>query len=93
MIIMTTPDFGKSTFEGKEYILTSQVDFTNRVLHNLKNFHEVSEGEEYSFQLSCQAIDSNWDEYTLYWVFTATKGEEVELDSYNYDNVSEARLN
>lgn len=79
--------YGSVEFEGKKYILTDQTDITNRLLPYPKNFHEVAEGEEYDFEMTCPAIDEQGNEYTVYWVFSDTKGDEQDFDAYDYDNV------
>lgn len=75
-------DFGKVTFNGKEYTLTTQADFTNRVLPT-NNFNEASEGETYTAEFSAQTTNG----VTVYWMFDFVKGEEQELDSLDWDNV------
>lgn len=79
----------KITFAGKEYTLTTDADFTNGVLNYPKNYNDVEEGEEFDFQMSAQAIDSEGNKYTVYWIFSDIKGDnQKELDSFDYDNVN-----
>lgn len=83
-----TTNFGKVTFADKEYTLTSDADITSTSLDGrYVNYHEAAEGEEYSFQMSAQAIDEDGVEHTVYWIFEDIKGSEKDLDGHNYDNV------
>ena len=84
---MTThQEFGTVKFNGIEYALTGQADFTNRLLPGgYTNYSDASDGEKYDFEMSASAIDSEGNEITVYWVFENTKGEgEAELDSFDY---------
>lgn len=80
-------DYGAVVFDGKEYQLTGEVDFTSRILPGNMNYHEVALGEKYKFEMSAPAIDAEGNTYTIYWIFKGVKGEDdPELDSYDYDN-------
>jgi len=81
--------FGTVIFSGREYILTDQADFTNRILPSgYTNYNAVQDGDKYDFELSANAIDKDNNEYMVYWLFSNTKGESAaELDSYDYDDV------
>ena len=91
---MINNNYGTVVHEGKEYILTSEADFTGRMLPHNNNYNDVEIGEEFDFEMSASAIDSEGKKYTVFWIFTDVKGEsEKELDSFDYDNahrVSEA---
>lgn len=81
-------DYGAVVFDGKEYQLTGEADFTGRILPGNMNYHEVALGEKYKFEMSAPAIDAEGSTYTIYWIFKGVKGEDdPELDSYDYDNV------
>ena len=82
-------EFGTVHFKDVEYALTAQADFTNRLLPGgYTNFIDAKEGETYDFELSADAIDSDENKYTVYWIFEAVKGENgAELDSFDYDLV------
>jgi len=80
-------DFGTVEFAGVEYILTSDADFTGRVLEGGYTDYSTREnGEDYQFEMSANAKDQEGNSYTVYWIFTCTD-DEAELDSYDYDNV------
>ena len=86
-------DFGTVEFEGKSYLLTDWAEPSSRLLPYPKNIHEVEEGEEYDFEMTAPAVDGDGNDYRVSWIFSAIKGAECELDSYDYstpDNV-EAR--
>ena len=81
-------NFGEVEFEGREYQLTSEADFTSRMLQYNNNYNDVAEGENYNFEMSAPAIDADGNAYTIYWIFEGVKGEDdPELDSYDYDKV------
>lgn len=87
-------EFGSVKFKGKKYILTMQADFTNRLLPYPKNYNDVSDGEEYDFEMSAGAIDKDGNEFTVYWIFTDKKGENgKELDMFDYDQVDRVTEN
>ena len=77
-------DYGTVKFEGKEYILISQADFTNRLFNHMSNYHQVDDGEEFEFEMSAQAVDIEGNKYTVYWRFTDVKGDQKELDTFDY---------
>ena len=81
-------NLGTVIFEGRKYYLQDDADFTNRLLPGRVNYHEISNGEEYDFEMSATVKDSEGNDYTMYWIFTNIKGEDGrELDSFDYDNV------
>ena len=80
-------DFGTVEFNGKEYALTTDADFTGRQLDYPKNYNDVEDGDEYEFELSASGTNDKGNEVTVYWIFSCTKGNEQELDSFDYDNV------
>lgn len=85
-------NYGEVEFEGQEYQLTGSADFTSRLM-TFQPFHEAGEGDEYYFEMSAPAIDKDGNKCTVYWEFKAIKGEEKELDEYDYDNVARVELN
>ena len=86
-------NFGEVEFEGKEYQLTGEADFVSRILPGGRNYHEVSEGEKYEFEMSAPATDAEGNTYIIYWIFEGVKGEDdPELDSYDYDNVDRVEV-
>lgn len=81
-------NFGTVEFEGKEYTLTGDADFTNRVLPGNCNINDVQDGEEYQFEMSVPAVDEQGKEYKVTWIFWKVKGQDDwELDSLDYDKV------
>ncbi|MFW5437792.1 hypothetical protein [Paenibacillus apiarius] len=84
-----TTNYGTVVFEGKEFQLTGDADFTNRVLDGrFTNFHEASEGEEFEFEMSAPGVDAEGNEVTVYWIFSDIKNEQKELDEYDYDSIN-----
>jgi len=81
-------NFGEVEFEGKEYQLTGEADFTNRCLPGPWNLNDVQMGEEYQFEMSAPAVDEQGKIYKVTWIFWKVKGEEFELDSLDYDKVN-----
>lgn len=80
--------YGTVDFEGKTYNLKAQADFTNRVIpHIPNNFNDVENGEAFRFEMSAPAVDEEGNEYIVYWIFEDVKGDERELDSFDYDDV------
>ena len=81
-------DYGTVTFKGKEYTLTDQAEFTNRQLEApYTNYNEAEEGEEFDFEMSAGAIDEAGNEFIVYWTFSDVKGQQKELDEFEYDIV------
>jgi len=83
-------EFGTVTFDGREYALTSQADYTSRLLPGgYTNWYDASKGDAYDFEMSAWAIDKDGNEYTVYWLFEGRKGkDDYELDSYDYSDVA-----
>lgn len=80
-----TSEFGTTTFNGKVYILTSAADYTSRLLPGgYTNYVDAVEGDEYEFEMSASAVYEDGVEYTVYWIFSATKDDEAPLDAYDY---------
>lgn len=78
--------YGEVRFEGKEIILTSIADFTNRMLYS-NNMHEVEEGETFEAEMSAEGIDEEGNRVVVYWIFSFIKGAETDLDCLNYSEV------
>lgn len=75
----------KITFEGTTYTLTADAEPTSRLMPYAP-YHEAEEGESYWFEMSAPCQDADGNEYTMYWEFEAVKGQEQELDQYDYDS-------
>lgn len=82
--------FGTVIFDGQEYALTNDADYTGRLLPGgFINYIEAKDGEAYDFEMSARSIDKDGNEYTAYWIFSGRKGEEdPELDSYDYSEAN-----
>jgi len=81
----TASQFGAVTCNGKTYTLTSEADFTSRWLPGeYTNYVDATQGDEYDFEMSASAVDEDGNECTVYWIFSDTKGEEAELDTFDY---------
>ena len=77
-------------FNGKTYTLTTDADFTGRLLEGgYTNYHE--DNEEYDFEMSARATDAEGNKYTVYWIFNCDDNER-ELDSYDYDDIDRVEL-
>lgn len=83
-------DFGTVEFAGKTYKLTNQAFISDRCLPD-QNYHEVAEGETYLFEMVAHAVDDEGNECQVSWVFSAVKGEERELDEYDYSVADDIR--
>jgi len=86
----TTNSYGDITVDGKVYHLTGDAGMTSRLTD--EPYHEAIEGEEYIFEMSAPANDNAGNDYVVFWMFRATKGEEKELDEYNYSVPSKIEL-
>lgn len=76
-------NYGTTQREGKTIILDSDADFTSRLMPHLP-YHEAEEGDTYFFEMSANGHDEQGNNCTVYWEFEAVKGEEPELDTYDY---------
>lgn len=82
-------NYGTVVFEGKEFMLTGETDFTNRLLDgSFTNFHEATDGEDFDFEMSAPGVDAEGNEVVVYWIFSDVKNEQKELDEHDYDNVN-----
>lgn len=79
------------TFENKTYTLINDAEHTGRLLPYPKNYHEVAFGEEYDFEMSAIAEDEDGNRYEVLWIFSDTKGDEKELDCFDYDDIYDVR--
>jgi len=77
-------DFGLIEIEGRKLALTEDAYVTNRVLPNVTNFNDVKYGEEFAFEMVASAINKDGKIYCIHWKFWDIKGEEKELDRYDY---------
>ena len=72
-------------FNGKNYMLITEAVMTGRLLPYPKNYHEVTMGEEFEFEMIAQAADDKGVRYEVIWIFRDIKGEEA--DNYDFDNI------
>lgn len=79
------------TFENKTYTLINDAEQTDRLLPYPKNYHEVESGEEYDFEMRAIAEDEEGNRYEVLWIFSDTKGDEKELDCFDYDDIYDVR--
>ena len=79
------------TFENKTYTLINDAEQTDRLLPYPKNYHEVESGEEYNFEMRAIAEDEEGNRYEVLWIFCDTKGDEKELDCFDYDDIYDVR--
>lgn len=80
--------FGTVAHEGTEYTLTSVADFSSRLFDG--NGLNAQEGEPYTVEFSCPAVDSEGNEYWVYWQFdNIIKGEEPAPDMYDWTHGDE----
>lgn len=79
------------TFENKTYTLINDAEHTSRLLPYPKNYHEVAYGEEYDFEMRAIAEDEDGNRYEVLWIFSDTKGDEKELDCFDYDDIYDVR--
>jgi len=80
-------------FRGKSYALTTDADFTGRLLGGgYTDYHEANEDGTYDFEMSAQATDEEGIEYTVYWILECTDHEQ-DLDIYDYDNIDRIEEN
>ena len=81
----TTSEFGTTACDGKKYTLTGAADYTSRLLPGgYTNYVDAAEGDEYNFEMIASAVDDGGVECTVYWIFSAIKGDEATLDAYDY---------
>ena len=74
-------------FKGKEITLTTDADFTNRVLDGRLNYHEVEEGERFYFEMSADGMDDKGNKIIVYWIFNDIKGDQRDLDDFDYGDI------
>jgi len=85
-------DYGDFTYEGKVYHLTDMAEPTSRLMDSYP-YHEAGDGDEYKFEMSAPAVDAYDNKFTVYWIFWAVKGEEKELDEYDYYEIDRIEQN
>lgn len=89
---MIMNNYGTITYEGKNYLLLSDAELTNRCFDGDYNHAEV--GETYTFEMKADAVgEEDGIDVTVYWMFEEVKGEEKEnLDEYDYSIASDIRF-
>lgn len=75
--------YGTVTHNGVSYTLIDVADMSSRLMP-YKPYHEAEEGDEYEFEMTANAVDDDGNLYQVAWIFEAVKGDEPELDSYDY---------
>ena len=85
-------DQGIIEWEGKTLFLTTQADFTGRLLPYPKNYHDVKEYEMYDFEMMAQGYDETGTKISVYWIFEDVKGNQKELDEFDYNNIDRVEL-
>ncbi|MFA5300498.1 MAG: hypothetical protein WC389_20110 [Lutibacter sp.] len=78
-------------FGNKEYKLISEADYSNRVL-TYQDFNSVEIGDNFDFEMVAKAIGEDGEEYNVFWIFTDTKGEEQELDCFDYSIINRVEI-
>lgn len=82
--------FGTVVFDGNEYTLTAQADYTNRVFPGW--FGDAEEGDSYITEFSCPAVDAAGNIYEVTWQFNVTKGEELLPENHEWSDVASVEL-
>lgn len=80
-------NYGTTQYQGKTITLDSDADETNRLMPYLP-YQEAGEGDTYYFEMFASGHDEAGNDCTVYWEFTAVKGEERELDTYDYSEAT-----
>ncbi len=73
------------TYNGINLTIIRDADHSNRLIPN--GYNDAFEGEDYDFEMVATATDDEGEQYNIYWIFSATKGHEPELDSYDYRKI------
>ena len=83
--------YGTVYHNGREYALTSDADYTNRLLPGgYVNLQDAQDGDRYDFEMQASAMDKNGHEFAVVWIFTGTKGDnDPELSDYDYSMADE----
>lgn len=81
------PNYGTTQCEGKTIILDDQADFTSRLMPYLP-YQQAEEGDTYCFEMSAPGHDEAGNGCMVYWEFMAIKGEDRELDTYDYSTAT-----
>ncbi|WP_124705059.1 hypothetical protein [Sulfuriferula multivorans] len=76
------------TYNGINLTLTSDADYSNRLLPGgYVNYHEASAGEAYDFEMQATATDEAGNSYLVYWIYEGVKGDDDRpLDWYDYSS-------
>ena len=77
-------DYGTTTHAGITYTLTTQAELSGRLLGYGRAYHEAEDGEEYTFEMVAYGTNPSGERYRISWIFDAVKGDEAELDTYDY---------
>ena len=80
-------NYGTAQFEEKTITLDDQAEPTSRLMP-YRPYHEAETGDEYWFEMSAPGHDRDGNGCTVYWEFSAVKGDEPELDTYDYDQAA-----
>lgn len=72
--------YGSIEHDGKTYVLTEQATLTSRLLPD----HQKD-----CLELLARAIDSNGNEYVVYWIF---EDDGRDLDMYDYTDVDRVEV-
>ena len=75
-------EFGDTVIDGIKLAYTEMPRLSSRLLES--GYHEAGEGEAYLFEMECQAIDEMGRLYEVFWIYENIKGEELELDQFEY---------
>ena len=80
-------------WEGKTLFLTTQADFSNTLLPTqYTNYHEAQDGELFDFEMVADGYDETGSLVKVYWIFEDVKGNQKELDEFDYNNIDRVEL-
>lgn len=66
--------------------------YYSQLHHKPKNYHEVSKGEEFDFEMITRAECEDGGTYQVSWIFSAIKGEDFEYDNFDYSVIHDVNL-
>ena len=68
------------------YTIIEDAELTNRLLGApYVDYHKANEGESFDFEMSALIRNDDGTVKRITWIFSAVKGDEPELDQYDYD--------